>query len=210
MKQVLPTSAALLLLAATSALAADLKVKAPVAPPPPVFTWAGFYVGANLGYSWGRASTDLTETLTTTATIATGGATVASATVVTNSFGNDRAKLNGVLGGFQAGYNWQFGQYLAGLEGDIQATGQRGGVTICPIAPGTAPVACPGGTLTQFGSASYRLPWFGTLRGRVGYTFDRILLYATGGLAVGEIKASYVDGFFAPLSISPLATRERI
>jgi outer membrane immunogenic protein len=206
MKKLLFASAAYVLFIGPSALAADLPVykKAPVAPP--VFSWTGFYVGGNVGYSWGRASTDLTETVSTTATIIGPNGPLASATVTTTSFGNDRARLNGALGGFQAGYNWQFDRYVAGFEGDIQATGQRGDVTICPVTAGAAPVPCPGTTGTLFGTASYRLPWFGTLRGRVGVTFDRILLYATGGLAVGEVKADYLDGFVNPTPPLALAT----
>jgi len=194
MKKLLFASASFVLSAGTSVLAADIPVKAPVyKAPPPVFTWTGFYVGGNGGYSWGRGSTDLAETVSTTATITTlGGTPIASATATTTSFGHDRAKLNGGLGGVQAGYNWQFDRYVLGLEGDIQATGQRGGVTICPVTPGSAPVPCPGSTGTQFGTASYRLPWFGTVRGRVGVTFDRIvtfdniLLYATARPQIGR------------------------
>jgi outer membrane immunogenic protein len=210
MRKLLLASAGFVLFAGTSVLAADLPVKAPVykaPPPPPVFSWTGFYVGGNVGYSWGRASTDLTETVTSTATITTlAGTPIASSTVTTTSVGSDRARLNGALGGFQAGYNWQFDHFVTGFEGDIQATGQRGDITICPVPAGAAPVPCPGTTGTLFGAASYRLPWFGTLRGRVGVTFDRILLYATGGLAVGEIKADYVDGTVGGTPLNPLAT----
>ena len=206
MKKFLFASTALVLLAGTSALAADLPVKAPPPPPPPVFTWTGFYIGANVGYSWGRASTDLAESVTTTATTTTlAGTPVASASNTVNTFGTDRAKLNGWLGGFQAGYNWQFDRFVTGLEGDIQWTDEHGGVGICPVATGVAPGPCAGTTGTQFGTANYRLPWFGTLRGRVGVTFDRIMLYATGGLAVGEIKADYADGTVGGTTLNPLA-----
>ena len=190
-----PSVVAIALFAGTPAVAADLPVKAPVVPAA-IFSWTGFYVGGNVGYSWGRASTDLTEITTTSATITTlAGTPIASASVTTNTVGSDRARLDGALGGVQAGYNKQINKWVLGVEGDIQWTGQRGGLTICPVVPGTAPVACPGATGTQFGTANYRLPWFGTFRGRAGVTFDRILLYATGGLAVGEVKADYVDGF---------------
>jgi outer membrane immunogenic protein len=205
MRKMVFASAVFALLVGAPALGADLPVKAPVVPPP-IFTWTGFYVGGNAGYSWGRASTDLTEILTTTATITTvAGTPVASATVTTPSFGHDRARLDGALAGIQAGYNWQFNKWVLGLEGDAQWTDQRGGLTICPVPPGTAPVPCPGATGTQFGAADYRLAWFGTLRGRAGVTFDRVLLYATGGLAVGEIKGSYVDGFVNPAAFNPFA-----
>jgi len=124
-------SIAFVLVAGTSALAADMPVKAPPPPPPPpVFTWTGFYIGGNVGYSWGRASTDIVETQTNTATISTlAGTQIASASATTNFFGNERADLNGWLGGFQAGYNLQFDRVVAGLEGDIQWTDERGGVT---------------------------------------------------------------------------------
>ena len=209
MKKLLLASAAFVLFAGTSALAADLPVKAPVykAPVEPVFSWTGFYVGGNVGYSWGRASTDLTETVNTTATITTlNGTPIASATATTTSAGSDRAHLNGGLVGIQAGHNWQTDRYVWGLEGDIQWTGERGGITICPVAAGVAAGPCPGPTGTQFGTASYRLPWFGTLRGRVGVTFDRVMLYATGGLAAAEIKADYTDGTFGGTTLNPLAT----
>jgi outer membrane immunogenic protein len=206
MKKTVFAGAAFILFAGTPALAADLPVKAPVVPPP-IFSWTGFYVGGNVGYSWGRASTDLTEIVNTTATITTlAGTPIASATVTTTSFGSDRARLDGALAGIQAGYNKQINRWVLGVEGDVQWTGQRGDLTICPVVPGTAPVPCPGATGTQFGTANYRLPWFGTLRGRAGVTFDRVLLYATGGLAVGEIKANYVDGTLGGTTLNPLAT----
>jgi outer membrane immunogenic protein len=205
MKKTVFAGAAFILVAGTPALGADLPVKAPVVPPP-IFSWTGFYVGGNVGYSWGRASTDLNELVNTTATIFNAnGIQIATATATTNSFGSDRARLDGALGGVQAGYNWQINKWVLGVEGDIQWTGQRGGVTICPVPAGTAPVPCPGTAGTQFGSADYRLPWFGTLRGRAGVTFDRVLLYATGGLAVGEIKGSYVDGTFGGTTLNPTA-----
>jgi len=188
-------------------MAADLPVKAP---PPPVavpFSWTGFYVGANAGYSWGRANTTLVESsvTTTTATITTLAVTpVASATAITpvTFVGSDRAKMNGWLGGFQAGYNWQINRWVWGLEGDLQLTGERGGTSFCfPL-----DTACGAGTTTA-GTANYSLRWLGTLRGRAGMTWDRVLLYATGGLAVGQIHGDFTDGIAAgPLTPATLAT----
>lgn len=209
MKKLLQVSAAAVaFFAGTSAFAADLKLKAPIAPPPPVFTWTGFYVGGNVGYSWGRARTDLTETETATATITTlAGTTVASATATTLFTGNDRARLRGALGGLQAGYNWQTDRWVWGLEGDFQITGERGGVLICPVAAGIAPPATCPATGSPFGTADYSMPWFGTLRGRIGVAWDRVLFYGTGGLAVAGIKADYTDALplGAPL-VTPVAT----
>src|SRR5712671_6969726 len=86
-----------------AAKAADLPVraytKAPIAVDP-AYNWTGFYVGANLGWSFGRARTD----------VAIAGA----------PFAFSSQRMEGILGGLQAGYNWQNGRALFGLEADIQ------------------------------------------------------------------------------------------
>ncbi len=87
--------------------------------------------------------------------------------------------VSGGLVGGTAGANWQMGQMVFGLEGDADWSGVKGSAA-CGV----------GGVLTCSTSTS----WLGTVRGRVGYAFDRLLPYVTGGLAVGDIKAS-VTGF---------------
>ena len=72
------------------------------------------------------------------------------------------------------GYNWQMGQAVFGLEGDVDWSNIRGSA------------ACGGGVTV----CETRNDWLGTFRGRVGYAFDRFLPYVTGGLAVGDIKTS--------------------
>ena len=188
------------------AMAADMPVKAPVykAPvvAPEVFSWTGFYVGGNLGYSWGRADTDFTET--TSATVVTqvfrtAGPNLISTTTTTvpgvTATGSSRTNLNGVIGGGQIGYNWQNGSTVYGFEADLQATGERGGDTICLTA------GCPVGGI--FGSEDYKLKWLATLRGRIGVAVaPKWLLYATGGLAIGEVDSSFSAG----LNGGPVAT----
>ena len=66
----------------------------------------------------------------------------------------------------QAGYNWQNGPWVFGVEGDIELTGAE----------------------DTFASWKFSNPWFGTLRGRAGYAFNNILFYGTGGLAFGELR----------------------
>jgi outer membrane immunogenic protein len=73
------------------------------------------------------------------------------------------ADPNGFLGGIQAGYNWQYGQFVYGLETDIQASGAE----------------------DTFANAKFSNRWFGTLRGRAGWSFNNILLYGTLGFAYG-------------------------
>jgi outer membrane immunogenic protein len=164
-----------------SAMAADMAVKAPIYKAPPVVDydpWTGFYIGANVGYSWSKwDSTSLAAIFPTGA----GFTTAASPSV------------NGWLGGFQAGYNWRVNRtWLVGLEGDIQISGERAS------SDGVATSA----RIPEFGfdfndifttrvSNSWKFPWFGTLRGRIGALVDpETMLYATGGLAVGEFKMS--------------------
>jgi outer membrane immunogenic protein len=118
-----------------SARAADLAY-APytVNQPLNAYSWAGPYLGSNLGYAWG-------------------------------SIDHNLAKPSGFEGGFEAGYNWQSGPWVFGVEGDIQATGAA----------------------DTFAAWKFSNPWFGTVRGRVGYAFNNVLFYGTGGLAFGEL-----------------------
>jgi outer membrane immunogenic protein len=141
-----------------TASAADLARKAPPpvvtkAPPAYVpFSWTGFYIGANGGYGFGRSKWS----------------------GLPSSF-----DVKGGLFGGQVGYNWQFGQFVYGLEGDGDWTDLRG----------TANIAACNGTFCKT-----RNDFLSTVRGRVGIAMDRWLPYATGGLAVGNIRAT-VPGF---------------
>jgi outer membrane immunogenic protein len=80
--------------------------------------------------------------------------------------------LNGVVGGGQIGYNWQTGSIVFGLEGDIQATGQKRSQTIGAFV------------------VDEKLPWFGTVRGRLGYASGPWLLYGTAGVGWINYKLS--------------------
>jgi outer membrane immunogenic protein len=180
MKRILIATAAFAsLLAATSAYAADLPLKAP-APVVAVYDWTGFYIGTNLGYSWGRGSTDGSSSGTQSVQI---GTTPPTVTPLTAGLLSGRADVNGFIGGGQLGYNWQRGTWLFGLEGDIQFSNERGSGDVCTTA------GCPAGSLLF--TRDYKLDWFGTARGRVGFLpAERILLYATGGLAYGGFSGS--------------------
>jgi outer membrane immunogenic protein len=83
------------------------------------------------------------------------------------SVSNSGAKPSGVAGGVTGGYNWQSGQVVFGLEGDLQGTGAD----------------------DRFANYKFSNPWFGTVRGRLGYAFNNILIYGTGGLAFGSLEA---------------------
>ena len=93
-------SMALIGSAAAADMPAKMVTKAPIVAPP--FSWTGFYVGGNAGYSWGRQCNSLTDPT---------GAIL---------FGNSNCdRLNGFIGGGQLGYNWQYNQWVLGLEGVV-------------------------------------------------------------------------------------------
>jgi outer membrane immunogenic protein len=163
--------AAAMLLASWSAQAADMPVKMPVKAPPivPVFSWSGFYFGANAGYSWGPwDSTSLSSIFSTASTTAS-------------------PKVDGWLAGLQAGYNWQFNSLVLGVEADYQLTGERATDTWSQTIGGIFIDDFPA-TITGTASSEWKLLWFATLRGRAGYAVDDWLFYGTGGLAVGRAK----------------------
>jgi outer membrane immunogenic protein len=165
------------------------------APPAPVvYSWTGFYVGGNVGYSWGNANNSYSEPA------------FGIVTGLPTSFSSSE-RLNGVIGGVQAGYNWQANvNTVLGFETDIQGTGERGSTSSSNAY--TFPLsncegACLGhGTLSQTQQA--KILWFGTARGRAGILVNPTTwLYATGGIAYGRISAS---GTVADTACTPSPT----
>ena len=163
---------------ATSAQAADLPVRVdavPSAPAAPLFT--GFYIGGHLGFaSRENTFTDVVNPLAGTAYI----------TVL----GTDRftASRSGVVGGLQTGYNWRFGNIIAGLEADA---GYFGGnsrrASSVPAALGEVIGEIHGGA-------------YGSLRGRLGVAAGQFMVFLTGGLIGAETGARVTDAF-APTTL---------
>jgi outer membrane immunogenic protein len=172
----------------------------------PVYSWTGWYVGGNVGYGWGNADTDL---------VGTGNGATFCPTVLCPppslqsifpfniaAAGENTARLKGVIGGGQVGYNFQTSPiWVVGFEADIQASGQRGSNNLsapfsspaCIQFNGTATCAAMGSVQGAFAPSDARIEWFGTVRGRLGYLItDQVLLYGTGGLAYGEVKAGNI------------------
>lgn len=139
------------------ALAADALVDIPQ-DMSPSFSWTGGYVGLQAGYGWSDVDRD-------TGTFA-------------NSYDAD-----GFVGGLHAGYNHQWGNFVLGVEGDIEysdMSGDDGGA---------------GGTIDQV-----EINWMGSLRARAGFAIDRALIYGTGGVAFADIDQNNVSG--VPVSFS--------
>jgi outer membrane immunogenic protein len=161
MKKILLSSVALLGLA-SGAMAADLpsrRAPAPIIAAVPVFTWTGFYVGVNAGYGWN-----------TNDSITVGGVRF------------DLDDEGGFVGGAQAGYNYQIGSFVVGLEGDIQYADFGGDDRFDFDNDGIAD--------DDFNNSD----WFGTVRARAGVAFDRALIYATGGFAFADDATGWTVG----------------
>jgi outer membrane immunogenic protein len=125
---------------------------APAAPA----NWAGLYLGGNIG---GASARDRSSFVGAGA----------------NEFFN--LSPDGMIGGVQAGYNWQAANWVAGLETDIQGSSQRDNdacIARCLV--------------TQSASFDAKLPWLGTVRGRLGYSVGSTLFYGTAGYAYGGVK----------------------
>ena len=135
--------------------------------------WTGFYLGGNFGSGTGRDRSSMS--IPTTPLVET-----------------FNLAPDGINGGVQAGYNWQAANWVFGLEADIQGSTQKDNktcVTFC--APGL------------YAAYDATLPWFGTVRGRLGYSVGSTLFYATGGLAYGSIKTRInTDAFVGPVTQS--------
>ncbi len=158
------------------------------APVMAAWTWTGPYLGGTIGYSAGKSKTD----------------TIFSDPVSGMALFATRAsrQLDGALGGAQAGYNWLAGNWLAGIEGDLNYSGQRAKLNaVCPgeVCNPTLVGVIDDPSVVANSEHGQKLEWFATLRGRLGVilTPDAIA-YATGGVAVGEVMtAGTVFGFDA-------------
>jgi opacity protein-like surface antigen len=175
-----PTGAAY---ATTADAKSPMLFKAPVLG---AWSWAGPYVGGSIGYSAGKSKTD---------TIFSDPASGAQL------FGTRTSRdLDGAIGGAQAGYNWLAGIWLAGIEGDLNYSGQRAKLNaLCPgeiCNPALIGVIGEPSVIANFEDGQ-KLEWFATLRGRLGFTVTPdAIAYVTGGLAVGEVMtAGTVFGF---------------
>ena len=166
MNKILLGAVALVAIGAAPALAADLPAKvytkAPAVAPAAVFDWTGFYLGANGGYGWSPGNT---VTVTNNP-----GFTVTGVTGPGSSSGG--------FGGGQIGYNWQFGRFVVGAEGDIEGSAIKHSVQSTIDLGGDAALS------------SQNLNYFYTVRGRAGAAFDRALFYVTAGFAGGQVKDS--------------------
>lgn len=145
----------------SQAFAADLPSSAPppvYVPPVPIFTWTGFYLGAQVGYAWGSQSANFA---------------FPNGTVLASH------SSEGVIGGAHVGYNYQANQWVLGVEGTVDGTSLS--KSINPVFAGVG--------------YSTSVPIQGSIRGRLGVAWDRVLLYATGGAAFAGFDTDFTGAF---------------
>jgi outer membrane immunogenic protein len=179
---VLATS--ILAASALSASAADLPARSLKAPPPaaPAYSWSGCYVGIEAGWGSGRSGIEAV-------TVLGNGPPAAPGLPFTNDF-----NLNGSLAGGTAGRNYQTGNWVFGIEGDISWTDQNGSANnIFPF--------------NQADTNHLREKWFDTVRGRIGYALDRVLVYGTAGAALAGTTLQFFDNRIPGGSVSDSQTR---
>jgi outer membrane immunogenic protein len=145
----------------------------PVYTPVVAADWTGWYLGGNVGSGTGRDRSSISKP---------GDLPGDPATSLIFNLAPD-----GINGGLQLGYNWQAANWVYGLEADIQASSQRDNKTVI-----------------DFGSLAYdaKLPWFGTVRGRLGYSVGSTLFYATGGYAYGGVKTKISEDGIQVFNVS--------
>ena len=160
-------------MAAQPAAAADMPrpvTKAPAMVAAPMFNWTGFYGGANVGAAW-------LDKKVTEVELEDGSLDIGVSNPVGTSYSLSAV---GVAAGLQAGYNWQQGNWVGGIETDINwANIDR---TVDASEPGESDDILRG-----------KVEWFGTLRLRSGIANGNSLWYATGGLAYARFKQEYGD-----------------
>jgi|SRR5262245_1989014 len=172
-----------------AAQAADMPLKAPRVAAAP-YSWSGFYVGGHVGYGWGDKDFALPG-------------------IAGEEFGDCYGKfqkcfdfsdlgnpalthkLSGFLGGVQAGFNYQSGVWVLGVEGQFSWTGmdEKSNVLLGEY------ISCWCGYCSSKDiglNAKTEVNWVATIAGRIGYTFDRFMIYAKGGVAFADQDYNWV------------------
>lgn len=171
MKKLICTGVAAAALLATPAMAADLPVKAPALVAPAAPSWNGLYVGVGLGDRWGT-----TQWTTTQADFITPKPIDTSSP---HDFNQNSFYFSGYVG-----YNFQFGNWITGVEGDLGGGNSEDTLNGFPGLNINFPP-------TPTDTSSVKLKWDGSIRGRLGYLImPTVLVYATGGWAFQNINSA--------------------
>jgi outer membrane immunogenic protein len=199
MKKLFLASVALVALnAGGSALAADMPVKARPVPPPAAYSWSGCYGGGFVGYGWGESQHRSLDPRGFGAVSL--GFLDASETNFKRVEGDITPSfdMNGALGGFNVGCQYQFGWWLIGVEGDWAATNKDGQAFNNFL--GFADPPGTGLPNERFFVSQTTERWIATARLRLGWAADKWLFFITGGGAWSGVDVTVWD------SLTPATT----
>lgn len=199
MRKILLSSVALIGIAGT-AVAADLPARMPVKAPPimaPAFSWTGCYIGGYVGGAWHDNDVVFTDR---GQDLAAGGIRRAFSggalnPRVENPHSWSTQPDSSFIGGGTLGCNWQpvGSPFVLGLEGEVGFMSLEGSGLDPLVSPAQTVLATPGrNQLDVLGSAKVG-DWYGMITGRLGYAWDRTLLYVKGGVAFVSLEASVLD-----------------
>jgi len=182
MRHVVKTAAVLVLLASVSPAVAQA--------PPGAVQWGGPYVGLGVGADWGKLHGNAAAAGTPAGAVP--GSPGVNGSIVGLS-GNSDTTVNG---GGQVGYNYQLpNDIVLGVEGDIRGGGPSSGTTL-----GALPAGLPNFVAGDHFSTSS--DWNASIRGRVGYAWNRFLVYGTGGVAFANVN---MTAHYAPRTVGGVA-----
>jgi outer membrane immunogenic protein len=166
---------------AADAAPAPILTKAPMAPP---YSWTGFYVGANAGVGWGDFATTTTTVFSPTGYFATSSIPAIAQLIALGQVGTPKIDSKEFIGGAEAGYNWQSGMLVYGLETDIEYFHLKGTITGTGLYPCCAPTSFTVNTQAH-------TDWLFTARPRLGLAINNDMIYVTGGVAVTNLNATF-------------------
>jgi outer membrane immunogenic protein len=156
----------------------------PPSPPPPVFTWTGVYIGAQIGGVWGTGQFSNFS-----------GFAPFTGTFLNTSLGGTPS---GVIGGGHVGYQVQLNQWVLGMEGSVDGTSLTKTVTAA------FPNFLGGSTLTAESYTHIQ----GSIRGKLGFAWDRLMIYGTGGVAFGNFDADFQLAVFSRRFVTPFSASD--
>lgn len=134
--------------------------------PSPGFNWSGLYIGVHAGYGWGDVKSNAIDAYD-------------PIDEYVGSMPGVKYDMSGVIGGAQIGYNFQFNRMVLGVEADISASGIDGSHNE---------------TENDFRTTT-KIEWLSTIRGRLGFVHGNMLIYGTGGVAIGSVKNTLQDSY---------------
>jgi outer membrane immunogenic protein len=197
-----------LALGTAAANAADMPLKAP--PLAPVFSWTGWYVGGNVGWMRGNADYDpvcpafnpnTCPVLFPFFAFNGVGNILTFVPAAFASLPGGSASGNSFMGGGQIGYNVQSGRVVFGAEADLDATHIRASLTQNAVSLATG--FPPGFFGNVAANSVFENDWIGTVRGRLGLAWDRVMLYGTGGIAFAGTSVNTTFVYTPPANALP-------